>query len=59
MGTWALGNRTGFELGLVAEMAVQSLEDLDRDLAMLRLALRLKTGAGSPCDPLSRPSGSW
>ena len=44
MGAWALGNRTGFELGLVAEMAVQSLEGLDRDLAMLRLALRLKTG---------------
>jgi energy-coupling factor transport system permease protein len=44
MGTWALGNRTGFELGLIAEMAVQSLGDLDRDLAMLRLALRLKTG---------------
>jgi energy-coupling factor transport system permease protein len=44
MGTWALGNRTGFELGLIAEMAVQSLEGLDRDLAMLRLALRLKTG---------------
>ena len=43
-GTWALGNRTGFELGLVAEMAVRSLEDLDRDLSMLRLALRLKTG---------------
>lgn len=44
MGTWALGNRTGFELGLIAEMAVQSLEGLDRDLAMLHLALRLKTG---------------
>jgi energy-coupling factor transporter transmembrane protein EcfT len=44
MGTWAFGNRTGFELGLIAEMAVQSLGDLDRDLAMLRLALRLKTG---------------
>ena len=44
MGTWALGDRTGFELGLVAEMAVQSLDGLDRDLAMLRLAIRLKTG---------------
>jgi len=44
IGTWALGNRTGFELGLVAEMAVQSLEGIDRDLAMLRLALRQKTG---------------
>jgi energy-coupling factor transport system permease protein len=44
MGTWALGIHTGFELGLVAEMAVQSLEGLDRDLDMLRLALRLKTG---------------
>jgi hypothetical protein len=43
-GTWALGNRIGFELGLVAEMAVQSLDVLDRDLAMLQLALRLKEG---------------
>lgn len=44
MGTWALGNRTGFELGLVAEMAVGSLEALDRDISLLRLALRLKAG---------------
>ena len=43
-GTWALGNRIGFELGLIAEMAVQSLDVLDRDLTMLRLALRLKAG---------------
>jgi energy-coupling factor transport system permease protein len=47
-GTWALGNRVGFELGLVAEMAVQSLDVLDRDLAMLRLALRLKAGRITP-----------
>ena len=44
MGVWALGDRAGFELGLVAEMALASLEVLDRDLAMLRLALRLKAG---------------
>ena len=44
MGTWAFGDRAGFELGLVAEMAVQSLEVLDRDLAMLSLALRQKSG---------------
>jgi energy-coupling factor transport system permease protein len=43
-GTWALGNRTGFELGLVAEMVVGSLEEFDRDLSMLRLAIRLKAG---------------
>ncbi|HVN66526.1 MAG TPA: hypothetical protein VMT31_07940 [Methanomicrobiales archaeon] len=44
MGTWALGDRAGFELGLVAEMAMGSLSVLDRDLALLRLALRLKGG---------------
>ena len=44
MGTWALGDRTGFELGLVAEMSLQSLEGLDRDFSLLRLAMRLKTG---------------
>jgi len=44
LGSWALGNRTGFELGLVAEMVVGSLEGLDRDLSMLRLAIRLKAG---------------
>jgi len=44
MGTWALGDRAGFELGLVAEMAMGSLELLDRDLGMLILALRLKAG---------------
>jgi energy-coupling factor transport system permease protein len=44
MGTWALGNRTGFELGLVAEMAAGSLEGLDRDLSLVRLALRYKAG---------------
>ncbi|MDD1659083.1 MAG: hypothetical protein LUP92_02390 [Methanomicrobiales archaeon] len=44
MGTWAFGNYTGFELGLVAEMAVQSLVGIDRDLSMLMLAQRLKTG---------------
>ncbi len=44
MGTWALGNHAGFEIGLVAEMAMGSLEVLDRDLGMLLLALRMKTG---------------
>jgi energy-coupling factor transport system permease protein len=44
LGTWALGTRTGFELGLVAEMAAGSLEGIDRDLSLLRLALRLKAG---------------
>ncbi|HMA05047.1 MAG TPA: hypothetical protein VKO45_03885 [Methanomicrobiales archaeon] len=44
MGVWALGDRTGFELGLVAEMAVGSLEVLDRDLGDLLLAIRQKAG---------------
>jgi energy-coupling factor transport system permease protein len=44
MGTWALGDRAGFELGLVAEMAMESLSVLDRDLGMLLLAIRLKAG---------------
>lgn len=44
IGAWALGNRAGFELGLIAEMAAGSLEGLDRDLSLLRLALRLKAG---------------
>ena len=44
MGTWALGEGAGFELGLVAEMAMGTLSVLDRDLSLLRLALRLKGG---------------
>ncbi|HTY51698.1 MAG TPA: hypothetical protein VMB35_00710 [Methanomicrobiales archaeon] len=44
VGSWALGNGAGFELGLVGEMAVQSLDVLDRDLSMLLLALRQKSG---------------
>jgi len=44
VGTWTLGPGAGFELGLVGEMAVQSLDVLDRDLSMLLLALRQKSG---------------
>ena len=44
MGVWAVGDRAGFELGLVAEMAAGSLSVLDRDLSLLLLALRMKRG---------------
>ncbi len=39
---WALGNRKGFELGLVAEMSMQGLQVLTEDVDRLREAYRSK-----------------
>ena len=42
MGVWLLGNRIGFELGMIAEMSLQSLESLKTDIGHIRVASRLK-----------------
>jgi hypothetical protein len=39
---WLLGNRTGFDLGLVAEMGMQSLSSLTADFERIRLAVKIK-----------------
>jgi energy-coupling factor transporter transmembrane protein EcfT len=39
---WALGERWGFELGLVAEMSMQGLRVLEEDMERIRMALLLK-----------------
>lgn len=50
LGTWLLGSRTGFELGMIAEMGIQTLELLRSDFYRIRIASDLKGlqwGAGS------------
>lgn len=42
LGCWMLGPRWGFELGLLAEMALQNLETLLADFDRIRAAERLK-----------------
>ena len=39
---WALGNRIGFEVGLVAEMGIGGLSVLRRELEQVRTAMALK-----------------
>jgi energy-coupling factor transporter transmembrane protein EcfT len=39
---WAFGTKTGFELGLVAEMSMQSFRILGEDMDRIRMALTLK-----------------
>lgn len=39
---WLFGNRTGFEIGLMAEMGMQSFELLLADLERVRIAEKLK-----------------
>ena len=39
---WLFGNKTGFEMGMVAEMGMQSFELLLTDLDRIRIAERLK-----------------
>ena len=41
-GVWLFGDRAGFDLGLVAEMGMQSLSCIAADLERVRLAARLK-----------------
>jgi energy-coupling factor transport system permease protein len=42
LGCWLLGNRTGFELGMLAEMALQNLNLLLVDFDRIRAAERMK-----------------
>lgn len=39
---WLLGERTGFETGMIAEMAVISIDDIIRDFQRIRTAMRIK-----------------
>jgi len=42
LGTWLFGDRAGFELGMLAEMAMQSLDILSSDFLQIRQAQELK-----------------
>jgi energy-coupling factor transporter transmembrane protein EcfT len=42
LGQWLFGKRTGFELGMIAEMAIQSLNALMEDFQRIRIAEQLK-----------------
>ena len=42
LGIWLLGPRTGFELGMIAEMGIQSLDLLRSDFDRIRIASHLK-----------------
>lgn len=42
LGTWLLGEKTGFELGMVAEMAIQALDLIISDFSRIRQAFDLK-----------------
>jgi energy-coupling factor transport system permease protein len=39
---WLLGDRTGFDLGLVAEMGMQSLSGIRADMSRIRVAEKIK-----------------
>jgi len=39
---WLLGKKTGFDIGMVAEMGMQSLDLMQADLSRIRRAFRLK-----------------
>ena len=42
LGTWMLGKKTGFDLGMIAEMALQSVELMVVDFLRIRQARELK-----------------
>ncbi len=42
LGVWLLGNRTGFELGMIAEMGMQMAESLTADLDRIHMAMTIK-----------------
>ena len=48
LGSWLLGNRLGFDLGMVAEIAIQTLTDLTHDFQRIRVAGNLKGCAWGP-----------
>jgi hypothetical protein len=43
IGVWLLGNRTGFEIGMIAEMGIQSLASVLADLERIRMAEKIKS----------------
>ena len=42
MGVWLFGKRTGFEIGMTAEMGIQSLVSVAADLERIRMAEKIK-----------------
>lgn len=42
LGVWLLGNRTGFEIGMIAEMGMQMAESLTGDLDRIHMAMKIK-----------------
>ena len=42
IGVWLFGNRAGFDLGMVAEMGIQSLVSVTADLDRIRVAEKIK-----------------
>ncbi|MDR0980949.1 MAG: hypothetical protein LBL85_04130 [Methanocalculaceae archaeon] len=42
LGVWALGRKTGFDLGLAAELSMQFFSGISDDLAHIKHALRIK-----------------
>ena len=42
LGVWLLGNRMGFELGMIAEMGMQMAESLAADLERIHMAMTIK-----------------
>lgn len=43
-GTWVLGDRTGFELGMLADMGMQTLHQMGQDFSTIRTAQAQKGG---------------
>jgi hypothetical protein len=42
LGVWLFGNRTGFEIGMIAEMGIQMAESLAADLDRIHIAMTIK-----------------
>jgi energy-coupling factor transport system permease protein len=42
LGVWLFGNRTGFEIGMIAEMGMQMAESLAADLDRIHMAMTIK-----------------
>jgi energy-coupling factor transporter transmembrane protein EcfT len=42
IGVWLLGNRAGFELGMIAEMGMQSLSSVAADFERIQMAQKIK-----------------
>ena len=42
LGVWLLGNRAGFEMGMIAEMGMQMSESLAADLDRIHMAMTIK-----------------